>query len=173
MLGYALAVEAMTIKKKANLILNVDGAIAAAFVDMLRGCKAFTKEEGDELVRHGCLNGLFVLARSIGIIGHVLDQKRLAQDLYRHPWQDIAYIDDMPTNDDNRGSPSVGDPQKSIAGNVSTYSLGDMGGPGGARSTIQSSTMGSPGPIAGGMGGPGSTMKPTASMSSSSSSLRP
>lgn len=93
-LGFALGVEEVTIKKKANLILNVDGAIAAAFVDMLRSCKAFTKEEADQLIKVGCLNGLFVLSRSIGIIGHVLDQKKLNQGLYRHPWQDIAYIEE-------------------------------------------------------------------------------
>jgi len=40
----------------------------------------------------GALNGLFVLGRSIGLIGHYLDQKRLKQGLYRHPWDDIAYM---------------------------------------------------------------------------------
>jgi hypothetical protein len=33
----------------------------------------------------GTLNGLFVLGRSIGFIGHHLDQKRLRAPLYRHP----------------------------------------------------------------------------------------
>ncbi|CAD7961112.1 unnamed protein product [Amoebophrya sp. A120] len=95
-LGFALKVEEVTITKKANLILNVDGCIAAAFVDMLRKCGAFTVEECDQFVDSGCLNGLFVLARSIGLIGHVLDQKRLNQPLYRHPFTDIAYIEDRP-----------------------------------------------------------------------------
>ena len=36
--------------------------------------------------RIGYLNGLFVLARAIGLIGHALDQQRLRQPLYRHPW---------------------------------------------------------------------------------------
>jgi len=94
-LGFALGAEAITITKKANLILNVDGAIAGCFVDMLRNCKAFTKEEADELIKAGALNGLFALARSIGFIGHILDQKRLNQGLYRHPFADIAYIDDV------------------------------------------------------------------------------
>ncbi len=40
----------------------------------------------------GTLNGLFVLGRSIGFIGHYLDQKRLKQGLYRHPWDDISYM---------------------------------------------------------------------------------
>ena len=47
-LNYAMDVEKVTTKKKPNLILNVDGAIAAAFVDLLRSCGAFTKEEADE-----------------------------------------------------------------------------------------------------------------------------
>jgi ATP citrate (pro-S)-lyase len=83
-LKFALAVEQVTTKKKANLILNVDGCIAVCFVDMLRGCGAFTNEEADDLIRNGCLNGLFVLGRSIGFIGHFLDQRRLKQGLYRH-----------------------------------------------------------------------------------------
>lgn len=91
-LKFALAVEQVTTKKKANLILNVDGCIAVCFVDMLRSCGAFTTEEADDMIRNGCLNGLFVLGRSIGFIGHYLDQKRLKQGLYRHPWDDISYL---------------------------------------------------------------------------------
>ena len=81
-LKFALAVEQITTKKKANLILNVDGCIAVCFVDMLRSCGAFTNEEADEMIQNGCLNGLFVLGRSMGFIGHFLDQKRLKQGLY-------------------------------------------------------------------------------------------
>ena len=43
---------------------------------MLRSSGAFTFSEINELVDVGCLNGLFVLARSIGCIGHYLDQER-------------------------------------------------------------------------------------------------
>jgi len=93
-LKFALGVEDVTTAKKANLILNVDGCIACCFVDMLRSSGAFKYDEIDELVDHGCLNGLFVLARSAGFIGHYLDQKRLKQPLYRHPWDDITYITD-------------------------------------------------------------------------------
>lgn len=35
----------MTTKKRETLILNVDGCIAACFVDLLRSCGAFTQEE--------------------------------------------------------------------------------------------------------------------------------
>lgn len=75
-----------------QLILNVDGAIAVCFVDLLRGCGCFTIEEADETLENGCLNGLFVLGRSIGFIGHYLDQVRLKQGLYRHPTDDVVYL---------------------------------------------------------------------------------
>ncbi|CAF4770296.1 unnamed protein product, partial [Rotaria magnacalcarata] len=55
-------------------------------------CGCFTLEEATEFVDDGALNGLFVLGRSIGFIGHFLDQKRLRQGLYRHPWDDISYV---------------------------------------------------------------------------------
>jgi citrate synthase len=86
LLDYALAVESVTTSKKDNLILNVDGAVAVAFVDLVRGCGAFTNEEAEDYLKMGVLNGLFVLGRSIGLIAHFLDQKRLRTGLYRHPW---------------------------------------------------------------------------------------
>lgn len=91
-LKYALEVEKVTTSKKPNLILNVDGCIAVCFVDLLRSCGSFTRQEGDEYIANGCLNALFVLGRSMGFIGHYLDQKRLKQGLYRHPWDDISYV---------------------------------------------------------------------------------
>jgi len=94
-LDFALGIEEVTTKKRANLILNVDGCIAACFVDMLRSCGAFSRTEADELMAYGCLNGLFVLGRSIGLMGHYLDQIRLKQPLYRHPWDDITYIQEL------------------------------------------------------------------------------
>jgi ATP citrate (pro-S)-lyase len=100
-LKFALGVEDVTTSKKANLILNVDGCIACCFVDMLRSSGAFKFEEIDELVDNGCLNGLFVLARTSGFIGHYLDQRRMKQPLYRHPWDDITYITD------DSGNPSA------------------------------------------------------------------
>ncbi|KAG2352825.1 alpha subunit of ATP citrate lyase [Suillus spraguei] len=89
LLDYALAVEKVTSSKKDTLILNVDGCIAVCFVDLLRDSGAFTPEEADEYIKIGTLNGLFVLGRSIGFIGHHLDQKRLRAPLYRHPADDI------------------------------------------------------------------------------------
>lgn len=89
MLDYALAVQEVTTAKKDSLILNVDGCLAVCFVDLLRDSGAFTFEEAEEYIKIGTLNGVFVLGRSIGFIGHFLDQKRLKAPLYRHPADDI------------------------------------------------------------------------------------
>ncbi|VDL92720.1 unnamed protein product, partial [Schistocephalus solidus] len=91
LMDYAFEVEKVTTAKRPTLILNVDGLIGVAMVDLLRHCGVFTRREADEYVELGTLNGLFVLARSIGFIGHYLDQRRLRQGLYRHPWDDISY----------------------------------------------------------------------------------
>lgn len=92
LLDYALEVEKITTSKKPNLILNVDGVIGVSMVDLLRNSGCFTMEEANEFVEVGALNGIFVLGRSMGFIGHFLDQKRLKQGLYRHPWDDISYV---------------------------------------------------------------------------------
>ncbi|XP_047174020.1 ATP-citrate synthase beta chain protein 2-like [Vigna umbellata] len=88
---YAVEVEAYTLSKAKNLILNIDGAIGSIFLDLFAGSGMFTEQEIDEIVKIGYLNGFFVLARSIGLIGHTFDQKRLKQPLYRHPWEDVVY----------------------------------------------------------------------------------
>ena len=96
LLDYALAVEAVTTQKKGTLILNVDGCIGITFVDLLWSCPdLFTKEQVDEIIELGCLNALFVVGRSIGLFGHVFDQKRLKQPLWRVPYDDVAYMTDM------------------------------------------------------------------------------
>ena len=92
LLNYALQVEELTTAKKGNLILNVDGCVGILFLDLMSSCGAFSKAEIDEVVKLGYLNGLFALGRSIGLIGHILDQKRLGSRLYRHPADDIAYM---------------------------------------------------------------------------------
>ena len=89
--AYALEVEKITVQNKDNLILNVDGAIGEAFDDILRESGAFSRQEADEYLAIGSLNGLFVLGRSIGLIGHHLDQQRMHESLYRQPWDDIFY----------------------------------------------------------------------------------
>jgi citrate synthase len=94
-LDYALEVEKLTTAKKANLILNVDGCIGVCFVDLLKSCKEFDKKEINEIIKLGCLNGLFVTARAIGLFGHIFDQKRLKQPLFRQPYDDVSYMTDV------------------------------------------------------------------------------
>ncbi|MCK5396704.1 MAG: ATP citrate synthase, partial [Thermoplasmata archaeon] len=90
LLDYALEVEKITTSKRDNLILNVDGCIGICFADMLRN--EMPKKEADEYIQMGALNGLFILGRTMGMMGNYLDQKRLMQPLYRHPWDDILYM---------------------------------------------------------------------------------
>ncbi|MFH1530918.1 MAG: citrate/2-methylcitrate synthase [Pseudomonadota bacterium] len=92
LLDYALEVEKITTSKRNNLILNVDGCIGILFVDLMHASDMFSKAEIDEVLSMEGLNALFVLGRTIGMMGHVFDQKRLKQPLYRHPWDDILYI---------------------------------------------------------------------------------
>jgi len=51
----------------------------------------YKDEEIDELINAGAFNAFFVLGRTIGFIGHYLDEKRLDMPLYRHPTDDILY----------------------------------------------------------------------------------
>jgi ATP-citrate lyase alpha-subunit len=90
-LDYALQVEQLTTAKRDNLILNVDGCIGILCCDMLRSIGA-TPQEVKDFVALGALNALFVLGRSVGIMGHVMDQKRLNTRLYRQPWDEILYM---------------------------------------------------------------------------------
>jgi len=90
LLDYAKTVEALTTSKKENLILNVDGTIGILMVDMWRAL-GYSEEEINEFISSGTLNAFFIVGRSIGFIGHVLDEKRLAMPMYRHPMDDILY----------------------------------------------------------------------------------
>ena len=90
LLDYAKTVEALTTSKKENLILNVDGTIGILMVDMWRAL-GYEEEEINEFIESGTLNAFFIVGRSIGFIGHVLDEKRLAMPMYRHPMDDILY----------------------------------------------------------------------------------
>lgn len=90
LLDYARTVEALTTSKKENLILNVDGTIGILMVDMWRAL-GYSEEEINEFIASGTLNAFFIAGRTIGFIGHVLDEKRLAMPMYRHPMDDILY----------------------------------------------------------------------------------
>ena len=90
LLDFALEVEKLTTSKKDNLILNVDGTIGILMVDMWRAL-GYEEEEIDSFIDAGALNAFFVVGRSIGFIGHILDEKRLGMPMYRHPMDDILY----------------------------------------------------------------------------------
>ncbi len=90
-LNYALKVEKITTTKRNNLILNVDGCIGILSLDLFKSLE-YTKDEIQDIIDTEVLNGLFVLGRTIGIIGHTIDQKRLKEGLYRHPWDDVSFM---------------------------------------------------------------------------------
>jgi len=80
---FAQGVEAQTLRKKGNLILNVDGAIAAGLLDLLTEEEGYTTAELRALVDIEFFNALFVLSRSVGFMGHYFDQRRLDEGLFR------------------------------------------------------------------------------------------
>lgn len=82
---FALAVQKVTAAKKGNLILNVDGAIAAVLLDILSEKEKISDNELQRLTEVEFFNALFVLSRSVGFISHFLDQKRLDEGLFRLP----------------------------------------------------------------------------------------
>jgi len=92
-LEYALEVEKITLDKKPNLILNVDGYIATMLLDILTS-EWFSSSEIREYIDIGIGNAFFLFSRSIGFIGHAIDQKRLGEPLYRTPWEDILYLEE-------------------------------------------------------------------------------
>ncbi|MHA2156324.1 MAG: citrate/2-methylcitrate synthase [Candidatus Hodarchaeales archaeon] len=91
-LDYTLEVEKITTSKRNNLILNVDGCIGICFMDLLENLD-LSEEEKNDVVDTEMLNGFFVLGRSIGMMGHIFDQKRQRAALYRQPWDEILFAD--------------------------------------------------------------------------------
>lgn len=70
-LDFALEIEKDLLKKNEKLILNIDGAIGAILLDF-----GFPIEG---------IDGFFVLARTIGLIAHYIDQKQRGTGLIRFP----------------------------------------------------------------------------------------
>lgn len=89
---FALGVEKITAAKKGNLILNVDGAIAAILLDLLMEKEGLSYDDLQRLVDVEFFNALFVLSRSVGFIGHFLDQKRLDEGLFRLGEDQVADV---------------------------------------------------------------------------------
>lgn len=82
-LDFALAVESITTAKKANLILNMDGVVAAMLLDIFTFEEKLSASEISELVEIEYFNSLFVISRTIGLTAHYLDQRRLDEGLFR------------------------------------------------------------------------------------------
>ena len=94
-LDFARAVESITTGKKPNLILNVDGALAAILLDLLTHEEKLETDEIKTLIDNEFFNAIFVLSRSVGLIGHYLDQKRLGEPLFRLPDNQVLTKDPL------------------------------------------------------------------------------
>ena len=77
--------EKVTTGKNGKLILNVDGVMAALFLDVLTECEGYTHEELRELVRAEFFNALFIIPRTVGFIAHFMEQKNNDEGLFRLP----------------------------------------------------------------------------------------
>lgn len=91
-LKFAKGVESVTTSKKANLILNVDGTIAAILLDLLESELGYSQDQLQELVDIEFFNAVFILARATGLMAHYLDQRRHDEGLLRLGEDEITYI---------------------------------------------------------------------------------
>ena len=90
LLTYVKEIETITLRKKDNLILNIDGFIAAAFISAI--VFHFGNKAMQDIIENDCLNSLFIIARTIGLCATYTDQKRLRQPLHRQPLSTISFI---------------------------------------------------------------------------------
>jgi len=82
---FAREVEKVTTGKNGKLILNIDGVIAALFLDILNECEGFSKNELREFIDAELFNAFFVIPRSVGFISHFIEQKKNDEGLFRLP----------------------------------------------------------------------------------------
>ena len=82
---FAREVEKVTSGKNGKLILNVDGVMAALFLDVLAECEGYTHEKLKELVGAEFFNALFIIPRTVGFIAHFMEQKNNDEGLFRLP----------------------------------------------------------------------------------------
>jgi len=87
---FAKGVAKITTAKKGQLILNVDGVIAALLLDILMQEEGYSNEDIRSLLRTEFCNAIFVFARSVGFISHFMEQKRLDEGLFRLPDDQIT-----------------------------------------------------------------------------------
>jgi ATP citrate (pro-S)-lyase len=88
---FARAVEATTTAKNGNLILNVDGVMAALLLDILSEADSYSPEELQELIEAEFFNALFIIPRTVGFIAHFLEQKKNDEGLFRLP-DDMLFV---------------------------------------------------------------------------------
>lgn len=91
-LKFAVSVADITSRKKNNLILNVDGMIAAMLLDIIESELGYSVQQLRELTEIEFFNALFVLSRSIGLTSHYLDQRRYDEGLFRLSEDDVRYV---------------------------------------------------------------------------------
>lgn len=84
-LDFAREVEKVTTSKNGSLILNVDGMIAAVLLDVLQNEEGLTSTELKELIDAEFFNAFFIIPRTVGFIGHFLEQKKNDEGLFRLP----------------------------------------------------------------------------------------
>lgn len=97
---FALDVESITTRKRANLILNIDGYIAAVMLDIFHDYEKLTKNEIRTIIDSEFFNALFVYARTVGFIAHHIEQKRIDEPLFRLPQDLIADYIPIASGDD-------------------------------------------------------------------------
>lgn len=90
--NFARQIEAITVQKKGNLILNVDGYIAALMLDTLAQEECMSEDEIDKLIEADFFNTLFIIPRTVGFLAHFLDQKRLDEGLFRLSDDDVFLV---------------------------------------------------------------------------------
>lgn len=88
---YAQSVARRTTQKRSNLILNVDGAVAAIVLDILIEHEQYSVEQIEELFRIEFFNSYFLIPRTVGFVGNYLSQKRRDEGLFRLPDDQIFY----------------------------------------------------------------------------------
>lgn len=82
---FARAVEKVTTAKNGNLILNVDGVMAALLLDVFSEKEKMSREEFQELIDDEFFNALFIIPRTVGLIAHFIEQKKNDEGLFRLP----------------------------------------------------------------------------------------
>lgn len=94
-LNFALSIEKVTSAKKANLILNVDGAMAAILLDILSEKEGKDLRQLRQLTETEFFNAFFIIPRSVGFIAHYLDQKRLDEGLFRLSTDEVSQVKNL------------------------------------------------------------------------------